>query len=76
MGQVIRFAAIPRAYRATAAALDAAERLLLVAVRWWVAAFRIGQTFEPEEGSSGYRPSRARTTIAAAAVRFSTPSFG
>jgi hypothetical protein len=40
MGQVIRFAAAPHAYTTAAAALDAAERVLLVAICWWVAAFR------------------------------------
>jgi hypothetical protein len=40
MGQVIRFAAAPHDYPATTAALDVAERLLLSAIRWWVAAFR------------------------------------
>jgi len=40
MGQVIPLAVTPHDYPATAAALDAAERVLLVAIRWWVAAFR------------------------------------
>jgi hypothetical protein len=40
MGQIIRFAAPPHDYPTMATALDVAERLLLVAIRWWVAAFR------------------------------------
>ena len=40
MGQGIRLAVTPHDYPATAAALDAAERLLLGAIRWRVAAFR------------------------------------
>lgn len=40
MGQVIRFGAIPRAEHVAATALNEAERLLLGAMRQWVAAFR------------------------------------
>ena len=42
MGQVIPFTAAPLAYPARTSLLDAAERVLLDAVRWWVEAFRPG----------------------------------
>jgi hypothetical protein len=42
MGQVIPFTAAPSAYPARTSQLDAAECTLLIAMRWWVAAFRRG----------------------------------
>jgi hypothetical protein len=40
MGQVIRLTSLPPGYPTTATALDAAEGLLLGAIRWWASAFR------------------------------------
>jgi len=42
MGQVISFTT-PSAYPARTSLLDAAECTLLIAIRWWVAAFRRGE---------------------------------
>jgi hypothetical protein len=42
MGQIIPFTATPPAYPARTGLLDAAERALLGAARWWAAPFRRG----------------------------------
>lgn len=42
MGQVIPFNITPPTYPARTGLLDAAERTLLIAIRWWAAAFRHG----------------------------------
>jgi hypothetical protein len=40
MGQIIRLNVVPAGYPDTSTALDRAERVLLSAIRWWVADFR------------------------------------
>jgi hypothetical protein len=42
MGQVIPFTAAPPTYPGRTSLLDAAECALLIAIRWWAAAFRQG----------------------------------
>ncbi|HVY14027.1 MAG TPA: hypothetical protein VHB27_02280 [Rhodopila sp.] len=43
MGQIIRLPISPVPYPNTSAKLDTAESVLLIAIRWWVAAYRQGE---------------------------------